>query len=314
MVTLCGLLTALTHGLASRTLLPNLFRPRIDATLVRPLLRFGSGVIVSALLGFMLTNVERLLLAHFASVRDLAYYSIAASLAGLVALIPSSMNQPLLPALSALHAAKDHILLERLCMQALRAVLFCVLPAALMICAAGEPLLRVWAGPDFAAHSTIPLYILMVGVVFNIMATVPFNLLTASGRTGTIALCHLVETIPYIICASLLTIQFGVVGAAVAWSLRTLLDCILLFASARKVAGLPLRVFLRNWRIYGIVLLILVGAALASFSLGGNPFVRMAIAAAGCAGYCGVVWRIILSPAERKSLLRILSPRSETQP
>jgi O-antigen/teichoic acid export membrane protein len=311
MITLCSLLTALTHAFGSRTLLPILFRPRIDLSLVRPLLRFGSALILSALLGFMLTNIERLLLAHFGSVKDLAYYSVAATLASLVAFLPSSINQPLLPALSALHADKEKAQLERLCTQVMRAILLCMLPAAFMLCAIAQPLLRVWAGAEFAEHSTVPLYILMGGVIFNTLATVPYNILTASGRTGTIARCHLLEIIPYIIGAALLTYLFGATGAAIAWSLRTLLDALLLFAAVRHATGISFRVLTGDWQIYGVAILILIGTALLSVSWSVAPYVHVAIATIGCAVYCGVVWTKMLSIEERMCLLRLFRLQSE---
>jgi len=310
-VTSCSLILALMHVWVSRTLLPSLFRPRIDVKLIKPLLRFGSGVVLSTLLGILvLANIERVFLAYFSSVRELAYYSIAASLASLVSFIPSSMNQSLMPAMSTLHAAKDKIRLEALYVQALRAVLFCVLPMALMVCVAGEPFLRLWAGPEYAANSTYLLYILMVGVIFNIAAAPPYILLTAAGRTGTIAKCHLAETIPHLIYTSLLIFVFGAVGAALAWSLRTLVDAILLLAAARQEVSLSWQVLSGGWRAYGIALLMLVGTALVSFYFGGNLFVRLAIATIGCAGYCGVIWKKILNTAEQMFLLRLLRLRS----
>jgi O-antigen/teichoic acid export membrane protein len=306
MVTSCSVLAALTHAFASRLLQPALFRPRIDVTLVGPLLRFGGAATLSGLLGWVLQSSERLCLAHFGSVQDLAYYSVAASLVSLVSLIPSSMGTTLLPALSTLHAAKEKILLERLCIQSLRANLFYTLPVAFMLCVVGQPFLSVWAGPEYAQHGTIPLYCLTPGIVFNSMIYVPLNLLNASGRAGTVLTCNLIEIIPHIAYTCFLTFQFGAAGAALAWGLRWLFHAILLFTAARKIADLPMRSMIGDWRIYGVALLILVGDLLISFCLGNNLLVRFAMATAGFTGYGAFVWTKILSPDERKTLLQAL--------
>jgi O-antigen/teichoic acid export membrane protein len=304
MVTSCSLLAALAHAFASRALQPTLFHPRVDLTLVGPLLRFGGAATLSALLGWVLISSERLFLAHFGSVQDLAYYSIASNLISLAALVATSMSQPLLPALSALYAAKEKVLLERLCIQSLRANLFCTLPAAFVLCVVGEPFLRAWVGSEYAAHSTTLLYILVPGVVFNSMIYMPLNLLTALGRTGTVLRCNLIEIIPHIIYTSFLTFLFGTAGAALAWSLRWLFHAVLLFAAARKVADFSVWDSMAGWQTCGTALLILIGAALVPFCFGENLLVRIAMAVIGCIGYGAFVWAKALSPYERKTLLQ----------
>jgi O-antigen/teichoic acid export membrane protein len=307
-VTICSLLTACTHAIASWTLQPALFRPRIDIALVGPLLRFGSNVVVSSILGFVLMNLERLFLAHFGSVQ-LAYYSVAASLASLVNLVPGAISQPLLPALSTLHAAKEKVSLERLCGQVLRAIALCILPIAIVLCIVGRPLLRLWAGPEFAAHSTVPLFILMMGVVFNSMASVPHNILIATKHTKMFVKCNMVEMIPHLIYTTFLTFWLGAAGAALAWSLRMFFHAILLFAAACKVTDLSVQALFGDCRSYWMPLLVLISTGMISLYFEINPFIRIALAVAGCTGYCGIVWTKILSLEERKVLLQLLCPR-----
>jgi O-antigen/teichoic acid export membrane protein len=306
MVASSSVLAALTHGFVSRMLQPALFRPRIDATLVGPLLRFGRDIVLISLMGFVLTNLERLFLAHFGSVRDLAYYAIAAKLISLVTLISASIGQPLLPALSGLHATMEKLPFQRLCVQTMRIVMFCVIPVSFMLCVAAEPLVRVWAGPEYASHSAILIYILIVGAVVASIGYIFDNLLTAAGRTGILVRCTFAELIPYIIYTPFLTFQFGAAGAAVAWSLRMWIHPLLLFIAAHDLTAPPIWALARTWRSHGIALLILVGAGTASFWVGEGPLARIATAAAGCSCYCAVVWTNILSPGERETLLKVL--------
>jgi O-antigen/teichoic acid export membrane protein len=304
MITSCSLLAAFAHAFASRTLQPALFRPQIDLTLVGPLLHFGGAATLSGLLGWVLQSSERLFLARFGSVPELAYYSLASNLTSLAILVPSSMGSTLLPAMSTLHAAKEKILLERLCAQSLRANLFYTLPVAFLLCVLGEPFIHAWAGPEYAAPGALSLYFLMPGIIFNSMIFVPLNLLNALGQAGTVLKCNLIEIIPHIIYTAFLTFQFGVAGAALAWGLRWLLHAILLFAAARKAADVPLWSMIGDLRSYGIALFVLVGMALVAFGLGGNLWIRMTMAIVGCIGYSAFVWMKILRPEEQVALLR----------
>jgi Polysaccharide biosynthesis C-terminal domain len=145
------------------------------------------------------------------------------------------------------------------------------------------------------------------------MGYVPHCLLIASGRTVSIARCSLIEIVPYVICASFLTLKFGAAGAALAVSLRMLLEAILFLQAARRETGLALLILTGDWRIYGIALLTIVSAAVVSIWSGGDPIVGMANAATSSVVFCALVWTIILSPGERKTLLQILRPRSGRQ-
>jgi O-antigen/teichoic acid export membrane protein len=313
LVTAYAFLRAVAQAFVSRSLLPTLFRPRLDMRLVRPLFHFAKGIVLSLLLGVILTSTEKFFLTRFCSVRDLGYYALAERMALFLNVVPFALKQLLMPVFSGLHAENEKMRIETLYAQAMRTVLFCGLPVAILICTSAEPFLRMWAGAEFAEQSTIPLYILVMGGICCILGYVPHSLLLGSGRTVSIARCYLIEVVPYFICSAFLTLNFGAPGAALAASLRMLFETILFFKAARRETGLSLRILTGDLRIYGIALLIIVGAVVASRYIGGNPIVGMASAVMSCALFCGLVWTIILNAGERRTLLQILLPQSGRQ-
>ena len=79
------------------------------------------------------------------------------------------------------------------------------------------------------------LQILLIGFYFNALAQIPYVSLQALGKAKTTAALHLIELIPYLSLLSILTVKFGIIGTAIAWSVRTLCDLILLvILSGRK--------------------------------------------------------------------------------
>ena len=86
------------------------------------------------------------------------------------------------------------------------------------MCVGARPFFELWAGAEFAEKSTIPFYVLVGGLIFNVMAYVPYTLLMAFNRSDLIGRVHLAEVVPYILCAALLTSWLGAIGAAIAWS------------------------------------------------------------------------------------------------
>ena len=79
---------------------PKLFPPRLRRAPVRPLIAFGGALLVSGLANVPLYNASQFLLARLASVREVAYYAVALTVASLLAVGPLALSQPLLPALT----------------------------------------------------------------------------------------------------------------------------------------------------------------------------------------------------------------------
>jgi O-antigen/teichoic acid export membrane protein len=100
------------------------------------------------------------------------------------------------------------------------------------------PFFSLWAGPDFGRESTVPFYVLLVGLLFNVISYVPYSSLVASGRTDIIAKLNWFELVPYLMLVVFLITKLGIVGAALAWTLRVTFDSFVLLAlSSRRVGG-----------------------------------------------------------------------------
>jgi O-antigen/teichoic acid export membrane protein len=296
---------ALSHMTVSLRLQPHLSRPRIDSTLIKPLARFGGGLVISAMAAMVLLNVEKLLLARFASVVALAHYSIAFSLASLLAVTPAAISQSLLPAFSRMQSSPERERLRQLYARALRGNLLWIAPAALLLCAGAKPFLAMWAGAEYGQQSTLPFYILVGGVCCNVMATVPYTFLMASGRSGLIARIHLSELLPYIGGAFMLTYSFGAVGAAMAYSLRLIVDTLVYFFVAQRL-GFSLSPVPSNRLGYTaavavllIPLLLIPGEAMSSLT------VRAGVTAFSLLAYGCLTWKKVLTDEERAWVNRL---------
>ena len=85
-----------------------------------------------------------------------------------------------------------------------------------------------WVGPIFEQKSTLLTQVLIVAFGFNSLAQIPFTALHAVGKVRSVALVHLSQLLPYCALVFAFVSWFGVVGAAYAWLLRSLLDCAML--------------------------------------------------------------------------------------
>jgi hypothetical protein len=80
--------------------------------------------------------------------------------------------------------------------------------------------------------------LLAVAVLVNVVAGRAYPLVLAGGRGDRAARFHLVELILHVPASLFLISRAGVVGAAVAWLLRVLLDTGLLVRAGAQLAGL----------------------------------------------------------------------------
>jgi O-antigen/teichoic acid export membrane protein len=298
--------TALLYAVVGVRLLPSLRQPHINRELMKPMARFGGALVVSTMTATLLASSEKLLLPRFASVQALAFYSIAFTLAYLPTQLPVTIVQSLVPAFSRLNMNPDRTSLELLYRRALRGMLFWAVPSAMFICAVAQPFFTVWAGAEFGRESTLPLYLLMGGVVAEIMTYVPYALLVALGRTDIIARCNVSLVVPYLIVSAVLIHQFGAVGAAIAWSLRTLTGAIAFGYFARRASGFAYSPWPDNRRDYFVSAAVLMVPVPLVAILTTSAMLRTGVATVTVAVYALLILTRVLTPDERMALRRLV--------
>lgn len=295
---------ALLFAITGARLLPPLRRPRVSRELLGSLAKFGGALVVSTLAATLLANIEKLLMPRYASVQALAYYSVAFTLAYMLTQLPVAMVQSLIPAFSQLHVNPDRAPLEQLYRRGLHAMLFWALPGAVFLCVVARPFFTLWAGPQYGIESTLPLYLLIGGVICETIAYVPQGLLIALGRTDLVAHCQLWLLVPYVIASAFLIHRYGAAGAAIAWSLRAMASLTLFVWFARSTSGFAFTPWPDNIRDYALSVAILaVPLAIAAFV---SPMVRIAAAAAAVVIYGVLIVTRVLSTDERAALQRML--------
>jgi O-antigen/teichoic acid export membrane protein len=285
---------------------PHLRRPHFASGVAGPLVKYGGPLAVSGLAEVPLLTAERFFLAHFHSTVAVAYYAVAAALGALLAVMPGALAQPLLPALTRLTSEgkiEEH---RRLYHQILRGLFLLTTPTALVLAFLAGPFLGLWAGPAYEAHSVAPLYVIVAGLWFNTLAFLPFSQLLASGKTTTIAAVHIVEMLPYLLLAAILTANFGVIGAAAAWSIRVTVDAVAFFVLVRRREGLP---WVPTPRRAKTCLLNMASLAVVLWSLStvtSSLEARAAWSVGTLAAYAVVSGTIVLTSGERRGLKRLL--------
>jgi O-antigen/teichoic acid export membrane protein len=287
-----------SNVLVSTRLLPDLFESSIDTSVLRPLLKFGAGLVVAGIASLLLMNLDKFAIARLLSTKELAFYSIAFIFAFLLTTFSSSMAQSLIPAFSQLLLPERAAEFESLFDRAVRACLIWVLPGVMLPIIVAKPFITLWAGPEFGEESVVPFYILMMGLIFGVLAYVPYCTLAARNRTDLLARQYWIELVPYGICMAVFISYMGLKGAAVAWSMRCIVDSIILIGISGKVSNLNIRkMLLRPRFIVGAVILsppVILTFLGYSLSVG-----LIALSVVCLVGYIFLVWRKFINEDER---------------
>lgn len=266
---------------------------RFSHRVVRPLLSMGGWITVSNVLGPIMANLDRFFVGAIVSIAAVAYYATPFEMVTKVLLVPSALAGVLFPAF----AAGFQQQLDRtrgLFIRGGKYVIFSVYPLILIIVAYAPEGLRFWLGREFSINSYTVLQWLAIGIFVNSLAQIPFAFLQAIGRADLTAKVHLIEIPAYLILFFGLTYTFGITGTAMAWTLRAMIDGLILFLLSATHLRLP--------RGELVLILYASGMALAGlvfFTLQFGPLSKFLLVTMALAGFTLAAWTRLADPEEK---------------
>jgi O-antigen/teichoic acid export membrane protein len=234
-------LSLVINTIIAKQMLPQLTLPVWHFGTFRRLLRFGGFVTISGVVGPILANLEKLILANRSSLSAVTYYTVPYNLASKVGIVSGSFSSALFPAFSGMHGAGDANRVGRIVLRASQLIMLLIIPITIIMFIYSEELLTVWMGPEFAHRSSATLQILALAMLVNVMAYSPLAAVQALGRPDLAAKFHMIELITHIPLTILLVSLLGIEGAAMAWLIRVMMDTALLWWATIRLTGL-------NWR------------------------------------------------------------------
>jgi len=188
------------------------------------LLSYGGWISVMTFLGPLLVIIDRLVIATVSGAQAVTSYTVPYDLASKTMVISSSLSIALFPHLASASPADARNLAERA-----TAVLVAVMtPVVISGIFLMHPFLIIWLGTSFAAASAGVAELIMLGVWINALVIPHHARLMALGNPRSVVMIYLVQIPIYFGILWMGLHYYGVVGAAGAWSLRVLIDTLLL--------------------------------------------------------------------------------------
>ncbi|MFZ4287016.1 oligosaccharide flippase family protein [Variovorax sp. HJSM1_2] len=260
------------------------------------LLRFGGWLTVSNLVSPLLAYFDRFAIAALLSVAAVTHYTVPFDVLYRLPMIPLAMLGVLFPLLARSHTSTDiaSSTSPALVKSATCLLVAIWLPGMFLLATVGPLLLSWWIGPNLAKSSTPVWLWIAVGIVVNGFAHIAHTLLQSASRTDLIAKVHLIELLPYSIALWWAVLHFGLVGAAVVWTLRVCVDTLLLYLCAICLFPIAKNSLLQAllWATMSGIALTIIGFLESSnqwFSLGltTSPSIYLGLMLAGALAWCG---------------------------
>jgi O-antigen/teichoic acid export membrane protein len=242
------------------------------------LLKFGGWLTVSNLVGPLLVFTDRFAIGAILGSAAVSLYTVPYNVAWQISVIPSALSSALFPRFASGAAVESRDLITK----AVSALAFLITPLVVLAALLAPPFLVAWLGHSTGAKSAPVACILFFGLWANAFGRVTYSHLQASGRPDLVAKMHLAESLPYFAMLYFGMRWLGLPGAALAWSMRCLIDSGGLFVLDKVPVPNLGRLLMQG--------LLIVLAIIASLEIGAWP-VRLAATAVLLALAVALVWQ-----------------------
>lgn len=195
------------------------------------LIFFGGWITVSNIISPMMVYFDRFVISNIFGAKMVGYYTAPSEAITRLGVLPGALARAVFPRLSNTIDSNDF---RKQLKFSYKLMTLGILPVVILGILLSDKILYLWMGKDYAEHSTSIFCVLLGGFFFNAMAQIPFATIQSVGKAKLTALLHCIEVIPYLITLYYCVHTYGLIGAAYAWSLRVIVDCILLIIISNK--------------------------------------------------------------------------------
>jgi O-antigen/teichoic acid export membrane protein len=223
----------------NRRLLPE-FRPifRVNRTLLKKIFSFSGFIFVGNVSGFVLFELDKVLIGSLASVALVTYYVIPGALARRLHSASASLATVLLPVASDLLARGEHRRVEAMYRRAVTLVTLFVVTFGIPATIYSQKIMLYWLGSDFAAKSSDVLRLLIATYAVLSLSAVPYYVAVGAGRPVVTAMSSLGAALLNVGLILFLIPRFGLIGAAVAYLLSTAPVIGFIWYTEKRILGL----------------------------------------------------------------------------
>jgi O-antigen/teichoic acid export membrane protein len=215
-----------------RRYVPLIGLPIVDFSHLSPIVSYGGWMSLISLIGPVLVSMDRLIIASINGAKVVASFTIPFDLVSRAMTIPNSISNALFPRLASSSEHNSKELANRVNLF-LNAIMTPIVIIGLFI---SYPFLSIWLGETFSLSCFGVSEVILLGVWINSIVIPHSTRLLASGAPRGVVLAYVLEVPIYFLMLWLGVTKLGIIGAALAWTLRVILDTAILLYLSRSLS------------------------------------------------------------------------------
>ena len=238
-------------------------RPRFDLSGLQRIWRFSAGMGVTAVLGAIFLQSDKIILSRMVSLEALGRYTLAGIVARSLYVFVVPVFGAIYPRLTALHAAGDEAAIKQLYTLGARGLMAVIFPVSCFLGVFSTDLITIWTGSAPLARSVYAVVVLLlIGTSANAAMHFPYALQLAYGKSNMPVLINAVLLLAFAPLLVVLAGRYGIVGGAASWAVLNLLYLGFgtWFTHRKLLPGLGLR-----WIVGGVGAPLVAAAAIAGW-------------------------------------------------
>lgn len=193
-------------------------RPRFRRAVLSREWQYAAGVSLNAIIGMFLTQSDKVLLSGLLPLSEFGAYTLAGTVANSLWWLIVPINTALFPRFAQLSDNRDEVPLRDLYHTACQMLAVLLLPVGAVLALFSREVLLVWTGdPAIVQRTSVIAAMLVVGTLFNALASIPGYLASAAGWPQLTMYTNLVAAIVILPAIAFATTRYGAIGAATVW-------------------------------------------------------------------------------------------------
>jgi O-antigen/teichoic acid export membrane protein len=253
LVSAISLVLSLQLAICARAV-PLHFPSRLGSEQLRGLIGYGAWMSITALIAPFLLLFDRFVVGSLRGPTAVTVYVLAFYMLQGLLLVPASLSRAMLPRLASSRSEEEVQELQSSWLLWLSGLLT---PLSIVAICLAAPFFHFWIGPPLGKVAAPVAAILLVGGWLHGIAHIPSTVVVGRSRPDRLTKLLLACLLPYLLLLYFATAQFGVMGAAAAWTIRAAFDPVLFLYTRPAARDL--------WRVAasGILVLAAMGIVLA---------------------------------------------------
>ena len=256
-------------------------RPAFSFKAARPLIRYGSRVMLTDLIGTLCNNLGEFIVGLRYTTAELAYYTKGKQLPSLLKQnIYISVISVLFPGMSKVGNENDRV--KQLAEKSIRLLTYILFPMMIGMIVIAEPLTVALYTDRWI--SIVPFVrIICLEVLLSVPGTIALQAVKATGRSDLMLKAEFIRK-PIFLIAIFVAVRYGVIAIALTWPVSAFIDVIINSQLTRKTISYTLKEQLRDCAPAFVMSLIMGGAVYGVGRIDMNLYPALAVQVATGAG------------------------------